>query len=493
VELIASRPLASLWKAERADRASREPRHVVIRIAHHTMDPRAMTELRKEYEALRAVSDPRVRKAHGYFAGYGALALEYVDGVSLRWVLERAKEGQLELDVATIVDLGVELCEALRAVHDAGVVHGRLSVESVRLRRDGSPVLTDFAMPQDRLDVLPPELATGTPPTPATDQWLLGALLAHLATQEALLGGEPGNAADGRRDLRSHVAAVAARSPALARIVARMLARDPRDRYGDWGALSRELLATLRTTPGRPDRERLARRAQAGPAAPPLLPPPAPVLGPPPVAGSRSIAGSAAEAEPHRLESRTDVREPERPGPGPGAGADAPEPGEGESALAARVRRQPSARAPVADFEPPEPTQLDPARSARELPRTPARHAAPSAATEIVAPESPEGAELIAIETPRARPERRITPSGADTSRSPVAFTPTAPDLVEAVHDESLTEPDEPAPEEEESVEPPRRSRRSAPHERLVPDWAASFALVLLLAVGAWAVLSRFL
>lgn len=453
MELIASRPLASLWKAERVDASNREPRTVVMRIAHHAMDPRAMTELRNEYEALRAIDDPRVRKAHGYFAGHGALALEFVDGVSLRWVIEAARAGRLTIDVPTVVDLGVELCETLRIVHNAGVVHGRICPESVRLRRDGSPVLTDFAMPQDRLDVFPPEFFTNSPSAPATDQWLLGALLAQLLTQEALLGGTSAAPADGRRDLGAHIAAVSAQSPPLGRLLARMLARDPRDRYGDWGVLTRELLAALRNTGARPDRERLARRAQAGPEAPPLLPAPTPALGPPP-------SEAAAVAPPEHL--------PPLP-----------------------VQRPP-VYAPPTPVAPPPPRLMPPVSRAPMPPpaapaRTPTPRSAPVGPTELVQPESPADSRLVPLPN-AAPPSRRVGFEEQVTARPSPTLTPTLPDLIEAVPDESL--PPELPPE---LADPPERQRAPVPpDDRLVPDWAASFALVLLLAVGAWAILSRF-
>lgn len=155
VELIAARPLSNLWRAERSEAGSREARVVVLRIAHHTMDSRAMSELRKEYDALRAVQDPRVRKAHGFYAGFGALALEFVDGMSLASVLARAAEGGVSVDVPTVVDLTLELAGALRVVHSAGVVHGRICLDTVRLRPDGEVVITDFALPLERLAVIP--------------------------------------------------------------------------------------------------------------------------------------------------------------------------------------------------------------------------------------------------------------------------------------------------------------------------------------------------
>lgn len=456
-----SRPLASVWKAERADGSTREPRFVVMRIAHHAMDPRAMTELRSEYEALRSIDDPRVRKAHGYYVGHGALALEFVDGVSLTWVLAAALAGRLTIDVATVIDLGVELCEALRVVHGAGVVHGRICTDTVRLRRDGSPVLTDFAIPAERVDVAPPEYFTGAPPSPATDQWLLGALLAKLLTGEALLGGTPGNPGDGRRDLSAHLAAVSAQSPAVGRLLARMLARDSRDRYGDWGMLTRELLAALRHTGARPDRERLARRAHVDQSAPALLPSPSPRLGPPPRALSAAPPVAVPIAPPA---ARAPV---------------APRLSLPESSPEVQPRlTRPPALAPM-----PEPA------------RTPAPRGLPVGPTELVQPESPAGARLV----PMAGPDRGAVPVEFEEhvrAGSRPTLTPTLPDLVEAVPEE-LDPADAPpaaAPVEEEAEEEKRPAPAPAgTDERLVPDWAASFALVLLLAVGLWAVLSRFL
>lgn len=283
MELIAARPLANLWRAERVDSNSREPRVVVLRIAHHTMDTRAMSELRREYDTLRAVDDPRVRKAYGFYAGFGALALEFVDGATLRAVVEHAQAGLVEFDLATLTDMVLELANALRSVHERGVVHGRLCVDTVRLRRDGGVVLTDFALPVERMPVVAPEMKSGAGPTAATDQWLLGALVAHLVTRQALLGAEPGEQADGRRDLRPWIEGVSTVDPGLGRIVARMLARDARDRYPDLGPLVRELLALLRGFPQRPDRERLGRRMSGRPAPPPApMPPPTPVLAPAP-------------------------------------------------------------------------------------------------------------------------------------------------------------------------------------------------------------------
>lgn len=428
VELIAARPLSNLWRAERAEAGAREPRAVVLRIAHHTMDSRAMSELRKEYDALRAIQDPRVRKAHGFYAGFGALALEFVDGMSLTSVLARAAEGGVSVDVPTVVDLTLELAGALRVVHAAGVVHGRLCLDTVRLRPDGEVVLTDFALPLERLSVIPPEFKQGQPATAATDQWLLGALVAHLILGVPLLGGRVGDPTDGRRDMRGPLAGVTAECPALGRILSRLLARDPRDRYPDDGMVVLDLLAALRSLDGPPSRERLA-RASNRTSGPPLV-------------------AAPAKVEP------------------PTRGAESPPP---------PIARYP---APPPDLHPPAPPPLHITEPPFEVDSDGPR-VQPSLRRHVDATTGFPATEII------SPGEVGLPPVTARANRS---WTPTGPELVPAVHDDDTDLPvfDEPAPP---APEPPPAPRS---HRTLV-DGLAAFALVLLLAVGAWAILSRVL
>ncbi len=454
-ELVASRPIANLWKAERADGSRREPRIVIIRIAHHTMDTRAMSELRREYDAVRAIDDSRVRKAHGFFAGFGALALEFVDGATLSSVLGHVRAGLWDLDTATIVDIGIELVGALRSVHERGIVHGRICAETVRLRRDGNIVLTDFAMPEDRLAVVPPELKSGHQATAATDQWLAGALLAHLVTREALLAAQPGDQADGRRDLRPWTSGVSTVDPALGRVVTRMLARDARDRYGDMGALSRELLAVLRGYADPPDRELLGRRASGRrTTAPPPLPPPTPVLAPAP-------ARSEVRLRPPLEDARTVP----------------------PYAVAAARTQDPATEIEFPDStSAPRPSPMAPPRPAPAPPAGPPPTPAPRP------PARPPEPPALPLPGP-AVPTRPLAPL-PPTERpawTPVALDLVAPELIAAVHEEEMDTPDP-----QDVVRPTSTAQRGAA-ARLIPDWLAAVALILLLGVGAWAILSRLL
>src|SRR5690606_36963794 len=87
--------------------------------------------------------------------------------------------------------VGLQLLEALRAAHAAGVLHRDVKPENVLLTDDGRAVLTDFGIattedeaPLTRTGILigtpafiAPERAAGGPAEPASDLWSLGVTL----------------------------------------------------------------------------------------------------------------------------------------------------------------------------------------------------------------------------------------------------------------------------------------------------------------------------
>ncbi|MFN7696853.1 MAG: protein kinase domain-containing protein, partial [Deltaproteobacteria bacterium] len=100
----------------------------------------------REARILRALSHPGVvRHVSDGVSDAGApwLAMEWVEGEDLR---NRLRRGPLELDEA--IALGIELCESLTALHDAGVIHRDLKPGNVRLVEGGTrrSKLLDFGL-----------------------------------------------------------------------------------------------------------------------------------------------------------------------------------------------------------------------------------------------------------------------------------------------------------------------------------------------------------
>lgn len=123
--------------------------------------------------------------AAGVFAGQPYLALEFVDGPTLRERLESQP-----LSVPEVFRACRAIGEALAEAHRHGVVHADLKPENVIIPRDGRLRVVDFGLARlvgaDHAAAsgtpayMAPERWQGSPPGPAMDVWALGVLLFEL-------------------------------------------------------------------------------------------------------------------------------------------------------------------------------------------------------------------------------------------------------------------------------------------------------------------------
>ncbi|MGW1780890.1 protein kinase domain-containing protein [Streptomyces sp. NPDC002143] len=115
------------------------------------------------------------------------IVMEIVRGISLAELLD--SEGPLE--PARVAHIGAEVLSALRAAHEAGVLHRDVKPANVLMSNDGRVVLTDFGIATvegtsaltmtgeviGSPEFLAPERALGRTPGPESDLWSLGVLL----------------------------------------------------------------------------------------------------------------------------------------------------------------------------------------------------------------------------------------------------------------------------------------------------------------------------
>jgi serine/threonine protein kinase len=183
------------------------------------------------------------------------IAMEYVDGETLAELVRR--RGQLP--AREVADLGVQICRALAAAHEAGLVHRDVKPQNLLLGSNGLLKLGDFGIAfglgGTRLTMagtvlgtaayLAPEQARGEEVTAAADVYGAGAVLYELLT------GRPPRTPTSLADLTDSttIAPPVGAPPALARIVMRCLAADAAARPPSAAALAHELAATL---PGHP-------------------------------------------------------------------------------------------------------------------------------------------------------------------------------------------------------------------------------------------------
>lgn len=200
-----------------------------------TLDARALERFRDEARTTARFAHPNIVTVYsaGVFHGRPWLALEYLDGVTLR---ERLEAGPLS--PAEAMRTARAIAEALAEAHRNEVVHADLKPENVLIPRDGRVRVVDFGLARlvggeatngsGTPAYMAPERWTGGAPQPSMDVWALGVLL-----HEAIEGARPFTELELVRLAYEPKPAVlgpkVAASPCAA-LVAACLARDPAER-----------------------------------------------------------------------------------------------------------------------------------------------------------------------------------------------------------------------------------------------------------------------
>lgn len=231
--------------------------HVAIKTLRQEQrdDPRARRRFHDEATVGQLVHHPRVASVidHDEANGIPFLVMSLVPGESLGTVIRR--DGTPSLERA--VSIGVQILDALDAIHRAGIVHGDVKSDNVLICRDGDGsdgvTLIDFGLahlqdteaePADEGSTLvsgtpeymAPEVARGLAPTTQSDLYAAGVILYELLVGATPFAGGPA-ALILCRQLRDIVIPPSLRCPereipfALERIVLRALRKEPRRRF----------------------------------------------------------------------------------------------------------------------------------------------------------------------------------------------------------------------------------------------------------------------
>lgn len=97
-------------------------------------------ELLRQGQILAGLRHPNICRVYDTIDDPIGVVMEWIEGRSLR---ERLDLGDI-FSIAETIQIGIKISEALRYVHDQGVIHRDIKPENIILRIDGEPVLIDF-------------------------------------------------------------------------------------------------------------------------------------------------------------------------------------------------------------------------------------------------------------------------------------------------------------------------------------------------------------
>ena len=233
-------------------------------------DPDRLRRFTQEARAASRLSHPNVCVVHEIGEtddGRPFIAMEYVEGVTLR---QRLKNQALKL--GDVLDIAIQIAEALIAAHETGIVHRDIKPENIMIRPEGYVKILDFGLAklterhkgalQTTMSTLlfqsspgtvigtaaymSPEQARGVAVDERTDIWGLGVVLYEMASGTAPFTGETATdvvVAIVEREpppISQHVDAIPAE---LERIVKKALRKDRNERY----QIVKELAIDLRS------------------------------------------------------------------------------------------------------------------------------------------------------------------------------------------------------------------------------------------------------
>ncbi|HET6445949.1 MAG TPA: protein kinase [candidate division Zixibacteria bacterium] len=167
-------------------------RSIVIKVfrpellANH---PSLLERFLREGEALRQLDHPNIVDWLNVVEEDGShyLIMEYIEGGSLQDLLQE----QPQLPVERVLEIGLDLADALTRAHRLGIVHRDLKPQNVLLSKDGTPRLSDFGIAHylqrstlsesggfaGTLAYIAPESFRGQEVNEQTDIWSFGVML----------------------------------------------------------------------------------------------------------------------------------------------------------------------------------------------------------------------------------------------------------------------------------------------------------------------------
>ncbi len=256
IEILGKGGMAVVYRAR--DRMLERSVSVKVLREDYSKDQAFLDRFRQEAKAAANLSHPNIVTVHDFGLDNGQLfiVMEYVPGTDLKTLIKQ--RGRFTPDEA--VPLLVQACAGIGYAHRAGLVHCDVKPQNLLVTPDMRLKVTDFGIARALSTIRPdeksaivwgspqyfsPEQATGVAPSPASDVYSLGIIM-----YEMLTGSLPFRATTAAQLARLHLDAEPVPihellpdiPPALEQIVAKVLSKEPSQRYRTADQLGRVLM-----------------------------------------------------------------------------------------------------------------------------------------------------------------------------------------------------------------------------------------------------------